>query len=98
MNLSKYKITREIKWLDNLGRWVILYKSDVYPIDNIYLIPDGVIWLGNDYNWDIGKETKSIFDLNFWFICFQYEQQLKNTNVGSPDGQVQGTPEVATNA
>jgi hypothetical protein len=87
MNYTKYKITKELSWADNLGRWIITYKSDVYPLQAQYLLPDTVV-----YNYEetpeVGSATTQVLDLNFWFACFQYEQQLKNTPVAPPSGQV----------
>lgn len=81
MNLSKYKITSILDWADNLGRWVTKYKSDVYPIENIYLVLDDNVVDGTYKEPNtpkIDNRIKDVLDLNFWFICFQYEQSLNN--------------------
>jgi len=92
MDSSKYKITQEIKWMDNLGRWVAIYRSAVYPIENVYLLTDGNVYEEKQ----MAKETEDVLNLNFWFLCYQYEQKL--TVDAAKAGQVSSNPEVVSNA
>jgi hypothetical protein len=87
MDYSKYKITSELVWLDNLGRWVAMFKSDVYPLKAEYILPDTVVYTYSEST-ELVADAKAVLNLNFWFACFQYEQQLKNNNVPQASGQV----------